>query len=514
MVRRLRRSDGTRRQQLRLVALGAVLVLLGLVNLVFVQSLNGGRQTFAVSVPLFTAFLLLPVFHTMAVLRYRLMMSRSSSTPRSPGRRHRVRRGRLRRARGRDRRSVDSRTGGFGALARGDSRWSHSPSSRCAGGGPARQPACAYGPRARPYVALSDFSGALVEAPRPETLLPAVADAAGRAVSAQGATATLDVPGLGVLSASWGERRDSRSAVRRPGPQRRAGAGPHHGAAPRGSLRPVDRRRPPAGPRRPGRDGVPQHRAGGPAGEPGRRSGSHDPRARASPGSGSSTPTWTPGGASRRPSPGTCCPGSRPSPRASSAPREALAAGSGDPGLGALLDDTNTALGVAPRAHARRLPHSARAGRAGAGAAVAAGRRRAWRSILEVEDSRGGRPVRSRGWRWRLLLLRRGGARDVRRLPGRATSRGDELWLRLRGHRMPATGSTCRRSRTGWPRSRRSLEVREREVTVRVPTVQAGSSRQDQVGPPRPLTAGRGRTPPWRRTPPHRCPTMSNSSAS
>ena len=44
----------------------------------------------------------------------------------------------------------------------------------------------AYGERAQPYEALADFSRDLARSPSPDTLLPAVAEAAGRAVSARG----------------------------------------------------------------------------------------------------------------------------------------------------------------------------------------------------------------------------------------------------------------------------------------------------------------------------------------
>jgi hypothetical protein len=62
----------------------------------------------------------------------------------------------------------------------------------------------AYGRRAQPYEALADFSRRLAEAPDPDDLLPAVAEAAARAVSARGAQATLAVPGGVQVSASWG----------------------------------------------------------------------------------------------------------------------------------------------------------------------------------------------------------------------------------------------------------------------------------------------------------------------
>jgi hypothetical protein len=57
----------------------------------------------------------------------------------------------------------------------------------------------AYGPRAQPYEELADFSNRLAETPSVSALLPAVAAAAGDALAARQATAT-----LGSSSASWG----------------------------------------------------------------------------------------------------------------------------------------------------------------------------------------------------------------------------------------------------------------------------------------------------------------------
>jgi hypothetical protein len=51
---------------------------------------------------------------------------------------------------------------------------------------------------------LSDFSDRLADTPAPDALLPAVADAAGRAVSARRARASLEVPGVATTSAEWG----------------------------------------------------------------------------------------------------------------------------------------------------------------------------------------------------------------------------------------------------------------------------------------------------------------------
>jgi hypothetical protein len=62
----------------------------------------------------------------------------------------------------------------------------------------------AYGDRAHPYAALGDFSHRLAEAPDPDDLLPAVAEAAARAVSGRGARATLDIPGDAPVSGTWG----------------------------------------------------------------------------------------------------------------------------------------------------------------------------------------------------------------------------------------------------------------------------------------------------------------------
>ena len=63
----------------------------------------------------------------------------------------------------------------------------------------------AFGSRAQPYEALSDFSRRLAETPTADAVLPAVAEAAGRAVSARRATATLGVSGAAVPSAAWGD---------------------------------------------------------------------------------------------------------------------------------------------------------------------------------------------------------------------------------------------------------------------------------------------------------------------
>jgi N-terminal 7TM region of histidine kinase len=204
MVLRLKRSRGEARQQVRLIALSAVLVAIGIVSYVVVQAINGGRQSWAASLPLFVAYLLLPVLFTIAVLRYRLydielIVNRTVVVALGTGFAGigyttlvvTVGKG------------VDRQTSGFWlsllatalvALAfQPVRRWVIRFANRLA-----------YGSRAQPYEALSDFSSRLAETPSQETLLPAVADAAGRAVSARRAVASLEVPGVPTMSADWG----------------------------------------------------------------------------------------------------------------------------------------------------------------------------------------------------------------------------------------------------------------------------------------------------------------------
>ncbi len=205
MLVRLRRSQGEERQQVRLITLAVGLLLLGIVSLFVVQTINGGEQTWAASVPLYVAYLFLPLTLGVAVLRYRLYdvgIFINRTVVLAVGTAFAavgyvtlvvVVGG-----------QVDTRTGSFAVSLLGTAvvalafqplrRWVVYLANRLA-----------YGPRARPYVALSDFSSRLAETPTAEALLPAVADAAGRAVSARGASVVLDVPGAGVVSADWGD---------------------------------------------------------------------------------------------------------------------------------------------------------------------------------------------------------------------------------------------------------------------------------------------------------------------
>ena len=204
MVVRLRRSHGESRRQVMPIALSVVLVTAGIVALGVVESVNGGRQTWAASLPLCVAYLLMPVLFAVAVLRYRLydievIINRTVVVAVGTGFAA-VGYTTLVVAVGK---AVDRQTSGFWlsllafalvALAfQPLRRWVVRFANRLA-----------YGSRAQPYEALSDFSDRLAETPAPDALLPAVADAAGRAVSARRARASLEVPGVATTSAEWG----------------------------------------------------------------------------------------------------------------------------------------------------------------------------------------------------------------------------------------------------------------------------------------------------------------------
>lgn len=203
IVLRLRRSRGVQRQQLRLIALSAVFVALSFVFLIVVQLFNGGRQTWMSSLPLFVSYLCLPLLFAVAVLRYRLfdldvIINRAvvlalGTIFAGIGYTGLV----LAVAA-----LLNTQTSGFwlSLLATALVALAFQP---------LRQRVVrlanrlAYGARALPYEALSEFSRRLTEPPSPNALLPAVAEAAGRAVSARSSTAVLQVPGLAGISDVW-----------------------------------------------------------------------------------------------------------------------------------------------------------------------------------------------------------------------------------------------------------------------------------------------------------------------
>jgi GAF domain-containing protein len=207
MVVRLRRSSGVERQQVRLVALGVTLVALGLVNILVVQAFNGSRQTWSASLPLLISYVLMPVCLAVAVLRYRLydielilnwtvVLALGAAFAAAGYITLVVTVARL----------VDSRTDGFwlSLLATAVVALAFQPLRRAVNRLANR---LAYGARAQPYVALSDFSRRLAATPPPSTLLPAVAEAAGRAVAARRTTASLGDFGGVELTAAWGQEQ-------------------------------------------------------------------------------------------------------------------------------------------------------------------------------------------------------------------------------------------------------------------------------------------------------------------
>ncbi len=193
MVTRLRRADGDTRQQLRWVVAAAVFIVFGMSALIVVQALDGGRTTWLSAVPLQVSFLLLPVCLAVAVLRYRLydvdlILNRAIVLGLA---------------------TLFVAVGyialvvGVGAMLGGQVEAFWPSVLATAVVAMAFQPLrrsvvrfadrLAYGIRSVPYDALSDFSRRLGDTPDPEALLPAVAEATGRAVSANEVRVMLDV---------------------------------------------------------------------------------------------------------------------------------------------------------------------------------------------------------------------------------------------------------------------------------------------------------------------------------
>ena len=196
MLRRLRGSTGAARQQLRVVTIGAAGVGLALVVLIIGQSLNGGRQSWWTSVPLYVSYVLLVVCIAVAVLRYRLyevevIVSRAVVLAIATafvavgyvglvvvlGR------------------TVEDTTGGgfwWSLLATVVVALAFQPLRRRVLRVADR---LAYGNRAAPYDALADFSARIGRSPATDELLPTIAAAAGEAVHAQRAVVRLDGEG-------------------------------------------------------------------------------------------------------------------------------------------------------------------------------------------------------------------------------------------------------------------------------------------------------------------------------
>jgi hypothetical protein len=208
MLKRLRRSSGEQRQQLRLIALSASLPAFGILWLFVVQSLNGDEQTWLASLPLIIAYFLLPILFAIAVLRHRLyeleviinrtVVLAAATAFATVGYTTLVV-------------AVGQQAGGFwfSLLVTAFVAVAFQPVRRHVVRLANR---LAYGSRAQPYEELADFSSRLVGTPSASELLPAVAAAAGQALAATAATAT-----LGTESAVWSPAFAGRAGTRAPG---------------------------------------------------------------------------------------------------------------------------------------------------------------------------------------------------------------------------------------------------------------------------------------------------------
>ena len=205
LVVRMRRAEGVLHQQLRWILASGLFLPATLIWRQVYEGVNGGEQTLQATVPLFVAYFFIPIFTAIAILRYRLynidlIINRAVVFAvgtafvaggyvllvvlLGSG--------------------LGARTGGFwpSLLVTAAVALAFQPLRRRVARLADR---VAYGARALPYEALSDFSQRLGDSPAPQALLPAVAEAAGHAVSARRATATLRVLGGPGESATWPE---------------------------------------------------------------------------------------------------------------------------------------------------------------------------------------------------------------------------------------------------------------------------------------------------------------------
>ena len=434
-VRRLHGASGCagagarQRQQVRLIALAAALVAGGLVNLFVVQIFNGGEQTWAASLPLFVSYLLLPIAVRGRRAALPAVRRRGDHQPdRRPRGRRRVRGDRLHDPRGRSSATWSGRrTSGFwlSLLATALVALAFQPLRRRVVRFANR---LAYGSRAQPYEALSDFSRRhRRRRRRPRRCCPPSPRRPAARSRARGATAVLEVPGAAVASAEWGQHgadagtRTSYRSARRATPwaASRSGSPKGRAAAP---GRPAAAR----GARRPDRGGVPQRRDWRPSSRRTWPSSTGRPTSSPARGPGSSRPTTPPGAPWRPRSPATSCPTWSPLPDGIGRAREAVAAGQcASTGLERLVDQHQHRAGGAARADPRRVPDPAGPGRARAGAPVAPGpqrpRRRPCRSTRRPPG--GGSPARVEAAVYFCLVeVREVGARPVRRSTSRVVA--------------------------------------------------------------------------------------------
>ena len=212
MVSRLRRSSDEVRQQLKWVLSGAVAVGVGLLCVLMGESISRGEQRWWTSVPLFLAYFYLLVAITVAILRYRLydidvIINRAvvlaGATAFVIGAYVVV----VIAVGG----ALDNWTDGFWvslvvtvavAVAFQPLRYHL---LRLAN-------RLAYGKQATPYDALADFGSRLGVSPDPAVLLPAIAEAAGRATLATMAVVRLGPTERPTRVVTWPDESEAWSA--------------------------------------------------------------------------------------------------------------------------------------------------------------------------------------------------------------------------------------------------------------------------------------------------------------
>jgi hypothetical protein len=201
MVRRLRRSTGDERQQLRWITLSAELVAAGVAANVL--GVVFGAPAWLQPVPLMLAYICVPLFTGVAILRYRLydidlFLNRAILLAALTGF---VTVGYV---------AVVVVSGTLVPLTRG-AFWPSLLATAVVALAfqPVRKRAerladrVVYGARAVTYEELAEFSRRLQESPGPEVLLEQVAEEVTRAVGARGVAIRFDVPGIPATQAVW-----------------------------------------------------------------------------------------------------------------------------------------------------------------------------------------------------------------------------------------------------------------------------------------------------------------------
>jgi hypothetical protein len=234
LIRR-HRAQGVLRQQLRWISIWSLSLPTGLAVLLLLNRADAGPAVWLARMPLQLSYASLPLCLAIAVLRYRLydidvIINRAVVLAFGTafaavgyivlvvgvGT------------------QVDARTGAFwpSLLATGVVALAFQPLRRSVVRIADR---FAYGARAAPYEALAGFTRQLGQSPDPALLLPAIAQAAGQAVSAQHATVRLGIPGDRERIASWpSDAPDGRQATELPVIDR----GARHSAASPSACRP------------------------------------------------------------------------------------------------------------------------------------------------------------------------------------------------------------------------------------------------------------------------------------